>query len=146
MASQSQVVPAQAFRQSQARTSVHAPSLRAAFIAFVAIVILFRWMHLIVSLRVAATESQIQMSSDMLAEGDRTNAALLYSIAEATSPRSLAQRAVDLGYGPRAPDYVGSDQPIVPLEQGALGLPMAEEVLADLVTPAAAHAEFHSDR
>lgn len=141
MASQSLPVPVQAHKQSRTQPSVHTLSLRAACIAFVAIVILFRWLHLIVSLQVASTDRQIQISTDQLAKCERANAALLYSIAEASSPRSLAQRSQDLGYGPQAPAYVVTHLPILPEGEGSIAAPPAEGILADLVTPPSAQSQ-----
>jgi hypothetical protein len=143
MASQLLPVPVQAHKQSRTQPSVHTLSLRAACIAFVAIVILFRWLHLIVSLQVASTDRQIQISTDQLAECERANAAVLYSIAEASSPRSFAQRAMELGYGPQTPAYVVSDLPILPEGEGSIASPLAEGILADLVTPISAEPEVH---
>jgi len=138
MASQSLPVPVQAHKQSRTQPSVHSLSLRAACIAFVAIVILFRWLHLIVSLQVASTDRQIQISNDELAKFERANAALLYSIAEASSPRSLSERSKELGYGPQAPAYVVTHLPMLPVGEGSIAAPPAEGILADLVTPPSA--------
>jgi len=123
----------QAQRQSRARILVRAPSLplRAA-------AILFRWLHLIVSLQVASTNRQIQMSSAQLGQYDRENASLLCSIAQAASPRSLAARARELGYSPQAPAYVPSHEPIPPAGSTGLVVPSrAEQLLLELLTPAA---------
>ena len=137
MASQSLPVPVQAFKQNRAQASARVLPLRAALIAFVCIVILFRWLHLVVSLQVASTEGQIQMSQDTLAEMERSNAALLFSVAEESSPRSLAERAATLGYGPQTPAYVISDRPILSDGTGTPSAPLAEKVLSGLVTPSA---------
>ena len=141
MASQSlPIATPQAQRQSRARILVRAPSLplRAAAIAFVVIIILFRWLHLIVSLQVASTNRQIQMSSAQLGQYDRENASLLCSIAQAASPRSLAARARELGYRPQAPAYVPANEPIPPAGSTGLVVPSrAEQLLLELLTPAA---------
>jgi hypothetical protein len=136
MASQSLPIAAQAHKQNLTRASVHAPSLRAALIALVAIIIVFRWLNLIVSLQVAATANQILVSSDELAKIERANAALECSIAEASSPRNLAARAQRIGYGPRTPAYVSSDEPLLPASDGAAALAFpAEQLLPGRVTP-----------
>jgi hypothetical protein len=136
MASKSLPIAAQARKQNLTRASVHAPSLRAALIALVAIVIVFRWLDLIVSLQVTATARQIQMSNDELAKVERANAALECSIAEASSPRNLAARALQLGYGPKTPAYVSSDEPLLPASDSASALPFpAERLFPGLVTP-----------
>lgn len=137
MSSQSLGIPIQAFKQNRAQSSTRALPLRAALIGFVCIVILFRWLHLVVSLQVASTEGQIQISQDTLAEVERSNASLLFSLAEASSPRSFAERAAELGYGPQTPAYVISDRPILADGDGALPGPLAEQVLSGLVTPSA---------
>jgi hypothetical protein len=143
VASQSLPVPAaQAHRQSRARVLLEAPSLplRAALIALVAIVILFRWLHLIVSLQVASTNRQIQVSTDELGRQERANAALLCSVAEAASPRSLAERARALGYRPQPPVYVPSGEPLSSKGNSSTGSalpPRAEQVLLEILRPAA---------
>ncbi|HNS49628.1 MAG TPA: hypothetical protein PKO09_00415 [Anaerolineae bacterium] len=137
MSSQSLPVPVQAFKLNRSQTANRAWSLRAAFIGFVSIVILFRWLHLVVSLQVASTDRQIQMSQDTLSEVERSNGVLLFSIAEASSPRSFAARAAELGYGLQSPAYVISDRPILTDGTGTLTSPAAEEVLSRLVTPSA---------
>jgi hypothetical protein len=141
VASQSVPIPSrQAHRQSRVRAFVRAPSLplRAAAIALVAIIIVFRWLHLIVSLQVASTDRQIQMSSDELARYERGNAALQCGIAEAASPRLLAARARELGYQPQTPAYVPAAEPISPSGSSDIAVPSgAEQVLLELLTPAA---------
>ena len=145
MASQSLPIPTQqAHKQSRTRAFVHAPSLplRAAAIAFVAVIILFRWLHLIVSLQVASTDRQIQMGADVLGKYERANAALQRSIAEAASPRSLAFRAHQLGYQARTPAYVPSDQPLLPADsEGAIPASGADQELPGLFAPAASQSD-----
>lgn len=137
MSSQSLPIPVNAIKQNRSKASLHTLPLRAALIAFVAIIILFRWMHLIVSLQVASTDRQIQIDQDRLAEVERANAALLCSIAEASSPRSFAERATDLGYGPQPPAYVLSDRLILSDAEGSSSPPLADRALLGSLMPAA---------
>jgi hypothetical protein len=107
MASRSLPIPTrQAQKQVQTRTWAHAPSLRAAIIAFVAVLILFRWLHLILALQIASTGRQIQLENVELQRLERANSELQRRIAAAESPGLLADEAIQLGYAPRSPLYV----------------------------------------
>jgi hypothetical protein len=120
MASRSLPIPTrQAQKQVQARTWVHAPSLRAAIIAFVAVLILFRWLHLILALQIASTGRQIQLVNGELQRLERANSELQRRIAAAESPGILADEAIRLGYAPRLPLYVRVAEPIGSPQGGA---------------------------
>jgi hypothetical protein len=78
------------------------------------------------------------MGVDALGKYERANAALQLSIAQATSPRSLAARAHELGYQARSPAYVPSDQPLLPAgSEGAAPAPGADQELPGPLAPVA---------
>jgi hypothetical protein len=80
-------------------------------VVFVAVLILFRWLHLMLALEVAATGRQIQLASEELQRHEWRIDRLEKEIAEAESPRALAIMVQQLGLEPRQPEYV-------PLEEG----------------------------
>lgn len=120
MASRSLPIPIpQAQKRSLSRTSIHAPTLMTALIAFVAVLILFRWLHLILALQITSTGRQIQVKTQELGQSERGNSVVQLSIAEAESPQVQAVRASQLGYAPHAPIYLLLDQPLGQASDGA---------------------------
>ncbi len=91
---------------------VYAPSLRTAVIAFIVVLILFRWLHLILALQIAGTGRQIQEQTDTLLQLQRQNASLLDQASLAGSPQDLLDRSEQLGYRPGTPVYLNSDKPL----------------------------------
>lgn len=112
MASRSIPIPFRKSEQTRTQTMVYAPSLRTAVIAFIAVLILFRWLHLILALQIAGTGRQIQAQTDQLHQLERQNASLLDQASLAQSPQDLADRAEELGYRSGTPVYLTSDKPL----------------------------------
>jgi hypothetical protein len=106
MASHSLPIP---FPQAQERTRAPAtsrtPSLWTAVVIFVALLILFGWLHLIVALQIASTNREIQIMTQDLDVMERQRAILLRQIAEAESPILLEKRLLLGGYQPKEPVY-----------------------------------------
>lgn len=92
-----------------------APSLRTAVILFIAVLILFRWLHLILALDITSTGRQIQSRTDELHRHQRVIADIQLRIAVAEAPGRLTELARQLGYGQRQAIYVQVDEPLVPL-------------------------------
>ena len=103
---------------ARARINARAPSLRTAIIAFVAVLILFRWLHLILALQITSTGLQIQVRTQDLRKNERQITVLHNHIAEAESPKNLASRAIELGYSPTNPIYLPLAQPQLPATSG----------------------------
>lgn len=118
----------QAQKRSLSIAAVHAPSLRTAIIVSIAVLILFRWLHLLLALQITATSRQIQIRTDELGKLQRESALLQEEAAAAESPKYLAAEAARLGYGPRTPVYIPVEklvaEPAVDvLKQGTNALP-----------------------
>jgi hypothetical protein len=94
--------------------SARAPSLRTAFVIFIGLLIVFRWLHLILALQIASTGREMQIQTEELQRIERHNAALQREIAGAESPQNLAERAYQQGYRPRQPIYLHTSQPLPP--------------------------------
>lgn len=107
MASHSLPIP---FPQAQERTRAPAtsriPSLWTAVVIFVALLILFGWLHLIVALQIASTNREIQIITQEMDDMERQNAILLRQIAEAESPILLEKRLLLGGYQTKEPVYL----------------------------------------
>lgn len=99
---------------SLARSSLsrHTPSSWTVLAAFIIVLILFLWLHFVLALQVASTGRQIQIGTEELQEQVRANEAIQRDIAEAESPRAMATRARDLGYGPQTPVYLPLSRPV----------------------------------
>ncbi len=107
MAGQSQSsLPQEISRRIPLRLIGRVPSTRTILIIFVALLILFSWLHFILALQIASTGRQIQIQTEELQKIERENTAILQDIAEAESPRRLAERARSLGYEPQQPIYL----------------------------------------
>jgi len=102
----------QATKRSQAHASVRVPTLRTASIILIAVLILFRWLHLILALDITSTGRQIQKKTMELHQLERANAELQLQVAEGESPGRLSEEAARLGYQPRPPLYISVDQPM----------------------------------
>jgi hypothetical protein len=86
------------------------PPVRTAIIVGAAVLILFAWLHLILSLQIASTGRQIQITHEKLEKIERDNLAIVQDIAAAESQKEMEARAVALGYGPQAPLYLPLSQ------------------------------------
>ncbi len=93
-------------RQPRAIVNVHAPSLRAVIAVFIALVILFGWLHLILTLEIALTGREIQIKTEELEAITRHKSSLQQQISTLESPAVLAPAAYDMGFADRAPLYV----------------------------------------
>lgn len=91
------------------------PSLRTAVIVFIAVLILFRWLHLILTLEIASTSHQIENLREERRRHERIIADLRRRIAVAESPDVLSDMADEMGYGMRPVVYLPLDRPLVPL-------------------------------
>jgi len=101
--------------------------MRTTLIAFVALLILFRWLHLILALQIAATGRQLQIQQEELGRIERYNAMLRLAIAKATLPSRLATEAEQYGYGPRDPLYLLIAVPDPSSGEGERPSPAGEE-------------------
>lgn len=93
-------------RQPSAIVNVHAPSLRAVIAVFIALFILFGWLHLILTLEIALTGREIQIKTEELEAITRHRSSLQQQISTLESPAVLAPAAYDMGFADRAPLYV----------------------------------------
>ena len=96
--------------QFRVQAHIGIPSLRTIILGLVALLILFRWLHLILALQTATAGREIQLKNGEYMRHQRQNSLLHYEIAEAISPRILAQRALQLGLIPRMPLYLPAEQ------------------------------------
>lgn len=92
-----------------------APSLRTAVIVFIAVLILFRWLHLVLALDITSTGRQIQSRTDELHRHQRVISDIQLRIATAGNPGRLAELAKQMGYGPKQAVYLQVDGPLSPL-------------------------------
>lgn len=98
--------------QPQPDEQTGAGPLRVVVFGGAALLILFGWLHLILSLQIASTGRQIQVMQQELERSQRDNRALVRAIAEAEAQQNMAVRATVLGYGPQTPIYLPLTQPI----------------------------------
>jgi cell division protein FtsB len=103
-----------------------------------ALLILFAWLHLIVSTQITSTGRAIQEARRELARLERENEMVVREIAVAEAQQAMAERAAALGYGPQAPLYLA----LPDLGSGGLSLLDTGQPQADTPglssTPAAA--------
>lgn len=93
-------------RQPRATVSVHTPSLRAVIAVFIALFILFGWLHLILTLEIALTGREIQIKTEELEAITRHKSSLQEQISTLGSPAVLAPAAHEMGFADRTPLYV----------------------------------------
>jgi hypothetical protein len=96
------------------------PSLRLTIAIFVALLILFAWLHLILALQVASTERQIQSAAAEIRKLERDQVALQHKIAESMSPAEMQGRLLEQGFRRSAPVYVLMPQPATEEQGGAV--------------------------
>ena len=111
--------------QLQIQAHIGIPSLRTIILGLVALLILFRWLHLILALQTATAGREIQIRNGDLMRQQRQNSLLSREIAEAETPRALAERARQLGLVPRSPVYLLIDATAIGPESDA-ALPCSE--------------------
>lgn len=112
MASQSLPMPlSPARKQSRNRTATRTRSVRMVIAVFVALLILFSWLRLILALEIASTGRQIQEKTEERDKIIRSNNDKQFKISELMSPTSLSDAAYDKGFRPHKPIYVPLPQP-----------------------------------
>jgi len=80
--------------------------LRTVLFGGAALLILFAWLHLILTLQIASTGRQIQIATEELQKLKRDNAAVVRDTAVTESEEKMTERAAALAYGPQAPVYL----------------------------------------
>jgi hypothetical protein len=98
-------------KRFQSRVSLNFVPLRTAIIGFVAVLILFRWLHLFLALGITSIGREVQVTTEQLQKRERMNSDLLAQIAVAESPRDLAEKARELGYSARSPVFLAGPLP-----------------------------------
>jgi hypothetical protein len=81
-------------------------SVRIVIAAFVALLILFGWLHMIQALEIASTGRDIQDKMEELKEVRRENDYLRWRIAQELSVAEMSDRARHLGYRQQEPVYL----------------------------------------
>jgi cell division protein FtsB len=130
MASHSLPLPLSSVRKPvRRRVAARPQSLWIVVAVFIALLILFTWLRMILALEIASTGRDIQARNADLQRIVRRNNERQRLIAEQASPENLAQSALDLGFLAHQPIYVPLSQPFVtsPGDQGMAdaGLPGA---------------------
>lgn len=139
MTTQSDVIPVKGPR-FRVRTRVGIPPLRTVILGLVALLILFRWLHLILALQTATYGRDVQIRTEELMRLERQNNLLRSQIAEAESPLVLSERGLLLGLIPRTPVYLPVE--VTPPEGGD-GEPSSD---AALLCPGLARAHCLPDQ
>jgi predicted PurR-regulated permease PerM len=80
-------------------------------IVFVALLILFLWLHFIMAQQIESVGREIQAGQEKLDKIRRENAALQGEIATMDTQKKMAERAEDMNYEPQQPLYLLIDQP-----------------------------------
>jgi hypothetical protein len=96
----------QSQRSASTRSADRTPSVRTVIIVFVVLLILFGWLHLILSLEIASTGRHIQLRTEELKEIERGNEDLHRRIAEALNSAEMTRRALEAGYQLQEPIYL----------------------------------------
>lgn len=102
-------LPSDPFNGRRAR----GPSLQAALIAFISLVVLFLWLNFVLTQEIESMGREIQVRNEELRALERQHDALLREISVTGSERNLAQRANALGYRTDMPIYLMIDEPIM---------------------------------
>jgi hypothetical protein len=87
--------------------------MRIVIAAFVALLILFSWLRLILALEIASTGREIQQRTGDLERIQRLNDHKRAVIARAKSPQTLHDAAYAQGFRPYQPIYVSMPRPLV---------------------------------
>jgi hypothetical protein len=132
VASHSLPIPLSSVRRpTRERAAVRTPSVRIVITVSIALLILFSWLRLILALEIASTGRQIQISSEELDRIKRDNQAMLLKIAEAMTPRELADLAAEWGFAAQKPVYVPAVLPSPePVTEEGVATAMGDEVPA----------------
>lgn len=86
---------------------------------FVALLILFFWLHFIVAQENESIGRAIHAQTEELARIERENMALRQQIAAASAEATISERALALGYRPQQPLYLLLSRPLVPAARGS---------------------------
>jgi hypothetical protein len=84
------------------------------FVVFVVLLILFFWLHFIMAQQIEAVGREIQAARQELDKIERQNDMLKGQIVNASTQKSMAQRARERNYQPQEPLYLSVDQPLPP--------------------------------
>lgn len=90
------------------------PSLTVVLAAFVALFVLFLWLHFIVAQQIESVGRDIQVRTEELHKIERHIQDLQRQIAIAGSQKRLAIQAQSLGYQPQKPVYLRVEEPLPP--------------------------------
>ena len=90
------------------------PSLTVVLAVFVALFVLFLWLHFIVAQQIESVGREIQVKTEELHRIERQIQDLQRQIAIAGSQKRLALRAQSLGYQPQKPVYLRVHGPLPP--------------------------------
>ena len=90
------------------------PSLTVILAVFVALFVLFLWLHFIVSQQIESVGRDIQVKTEELHRIERHIQDLQRQIAIAGSQKRLALQAQSLGYQPQKPVYLRVQEPLPP--------------------------------
>lgn len=115
MASHSLPVPIQQARErSQVRMPSHRlPSLGVAIAIFAALLILFAWLHLMVSMQISSINRLILQKEEELERLERDTEAIMLKVAREESPGAMKQRGDAAGYVKGDRIYIELTQPLV---------------------------------
>lgn len=98
------------------------PSLTVILAVFVALFVLFLWLHFIVAQQIESIGRDIQVGTQELQRIERHNQELQRQIAVAGSQKRLAIQAQNLGYQPQVPVYLRVDEPLPPNTTSSRGV------------------------
>jgi hypothetical protein len=87
------------------------------FVVFVVLLILFFWLHFIMAQQIESVGREIQAAQQELDKIQRKNDMLKGQIVNASTQKSMAQRAREHNYQPQEPLYLSVDQPLPPSSQ-----------------------------
>jgi hypothetical protein len=90
------------------------PSLTVVLAVFVALFVLFLWLHFIVAQQIESIGRDIQVKTEELYRIERRSQDLQRQIAIAGSQDRLAIQAQSLGYQPQKPVYLRVEEPLPP--------------------------------
>ncbi len=93
-------------RQPEKAARASIVPIRTVLFGGAALLILFAWLQLILSLQIASTGRQIQNATEELQKLKRDNMAVVRDTAVAESEEKMTARAAALGYGPQTPVYL----------------------------------------
>jgi len=90
------------------------PSVTVVVAVFVALFVLFLWLHFIVAQQIESIGREIQVQTEELQRIERHSRDLQRQIAIAGSQKRLSFQAKSLGYQPQKPVYLRVEEPLPP--------------------------------